>query len=322
MSKCLLIGFSYGEGNFNEDDVRINLPGIIIDLYLAYKKVKSINPLEICIITDISRNIQTELLTAAIFEGTVKSDILNFIDTIKKEGIYHPYSGRSDFIKKLTDFSSNTSHYFTYYTGHYDNGRVVLPTHNKDICYTDDSNNSYLDGTIFRNLIVNKSNPNCEHLFIMDCCNFDGFGLIYSSFPRSINHRKSYKSYTSVREEQNKYILDPNIQSRFYVTKEIICISSSSINLKSIATNKGSLFSKIFFKVISDISSSDGTVKRKSRNLLSLCRDINDKLSTYNKTQKVTVYVSCPFVKILPRWFIDGIIISIEATANFIILKK
>jgi hypothetical protein len=293
MLKCLIIGFSYAEDSYIEDDIRVNLPGIIVDLYLAYNKAKSINAAEICIITDITNNVQTELLADAIHECTVKSDILNFIDIIKNDRVYHNYIGKEDFINKINNFGYNADYYLIYYTGHYNNG-IILPTHNKDICYPDSSDKSYINGNQFRNIVISNGNQDCKYLFIMDCCNFDGFGLAYMMY----------------QEASRRYTLNTTSIKRFYTTKEITCISSSSYNFKSIATKKGSLFSKIFFR------SANG----KYRDLILLCYHINEELKRIQK-HKITVYVSNPFLTLLPRWFADGVKVIIDTNPNFITLE-
>ena len=120
MRKALLVGFRYS-GNQK-------LPGILIDLYLVYNFLKKNewDDSEICILTDIKHDHQTNVLRSAILDKTVKTDILSFIKDIKKREQYIHYQSDkyyNNFIKNLPQ----SVNLFYYYTGHCKNNNYVLP---------------------------------------------------------------------------------------------------------------------------------------------------------------------------------------------------
>src|SRR3972149_1864954 len=85
MKISILIGFCY-------DNIEKNkLPGIVIDLYLAYKMSLQMKSDQIIIITDLNKDQNTIILLNAITEGIVDAGILNFIENIKKKNIFNNF---------------------------------------------------------------------------------------------------------------------------------------------------------------------------------------------------------------------------------------
>ena len=157
MKRAILIGFEYKN--------KEKLPGIIIDLYLAYNflKINGFKDGEIKILTDINIDLKTDVLRTAILEEIVNSDILSFIKDSKDKDIYYEFTNLEYYNNFETIVKSKTDYMFIYYSGHSKDGNIILP----------DGSLYSLD--LFRDLFVKAK----QCLFILDCCESTGLNLPY-----------------------------------------------------------------------------------------------------------------------------------------------
>jgi len=203
--KAILIGFEYsGEKK---------LPGIIIDLYLAYKFLKNneFDDVDISIITDIRSDLKTDMLRTAILEETVHSDILSFIEDSKDKNIYTQYSSLGYYNNFESVIKTESEYTLVYYTGHSENGNIILPDYS---LYSLDN---------FRDLYKNTK----QCLVILDCCESNGLNL--------------------------PYLLTDNVyrlESELFIKSNMICISSSLSHQDSIASITGSFFTRYIFNLL------------------------------------------------------------------------
>src|SRR3989304_6778972 len=127
MKISILIGFCY-------DNIEKNkLPGIVIDLYLAYKMSLQMKSDQIIIITDLNKDQNTIILLNAITEGIVDAGILNFIENIKKKNIYHKFTDKFFLVELLETLVKCMDQIFIYYTGHLFKDNIILPNNNNII---------------------------------------------------------------------------------------------------------------------------------------------------------------------------------------------
>lgn len=144
MRHAVLIGFEYK--NYKK------LPGILVDLYQVYSFLKKIGWLDtqIQVFTDIETDEATHVLKTAILEKTVDSNILSFIEDIKKKNqhiLFTEYNHNNNFISTLCKFKHNL---FLYFSGHSKKEYFVLPN---------------------ENLVSIKNIIKCKQLLvILDCC--------------------------------------------------------------------------------------------------------------------------------------------------------
>ena len=201
----VLIGFEYN----NER----KLPGIIIDLYLAYQFIKSFhkNPL-ITILSDIKKDSKTKVVRDAILENIVDSNILSFVKDCKKLNIYNEFKSSGHYNNlDSTLLRLKGDNLFIYYTGHSKNGNIILP------------NNSLYSFNLFKKQISKFKSVLC----ILDCCESTGLNL-------------PFKLVNNVYRFENEG----------FDKSKIICISSSLSEQDSIIMKTGSLFTRYLFRLL------------------------------------------------------------------------
>lgn len=110
---------------------KLYLPGIIVDLYQAYLFILNMYPDYIIVITDIMNDQKTSILMKAIVDSIVDADILTFIENIKKKDQYYLYQNVQMLINKIMTISYKADKLFIYYTGHAQNGDIILPNNEK-----------------------------------------------------------------------------------------------------------------------------------------------------------------------------------------------
>ncbi len=131
MKVCIIIGFNYNNQiNDDKSKDRTFLPGIIVDLYQAYKLAKQMKSDKIIIITDIIKDSNTKYLMNAMIKATVDANILTFIEQIKKEGIYYCYINNINLIDLVLSVINDCDKLFFYYTGHMIDGNILFPHNN------------------------------------------------------------------------------------------------------------------------------------------------------------------------------------------------
>lgn len=276
---AILIGFTYDkEMDYDDQYDRNYLPGIIVDLYQAYKQCLSAGIDNILIITDIEDIKKTTQVQKAMVN--LGQDILNFIDTIKNNNNYHKYENYKTLIEVLRTNLKGVDHLFLYYSGHSHDGYILLPlcTNNfisivssiEDVDDRSDINKLSID--ILRNIICHYIKYGTI-LIVMDCCNGKSLDLPYV-----------------MENEMFKFNRSPN--TKFYKQRIINITSSLSIQ-RSVATRCGSLFSYIFFELLRNGTHS---LKDISINIRRLCE--ND----YNQT--MSIYSSYPDESVIPDFII------------------
>lgn len=207
MATALLIGLKYQQ-EFKE------LPGIIVDLYHAYSYNKKIGS-KICIITDIMTDENVKFLKEVVFTGVVNSDIISFITDIQGTSEHIAYTNAECFVNDIIDIVSNVRKLFVYYTGHGENGHLLLPQKGS------------ISVEEFRNILLINTSAKADIITIMDCCNGDHMGI-----PFYLNN--------------NNYRLIDR-KSRIFPKQRIIHIASTKEDESSVATHQGSIFTAEIF---------------------------------------------------------------------------
>ena len=258
MRKAFLIGFQYSQLNNHNK----KLPGIIIDLYKVYCFLisKGWKEDEIIIFSDIVKDDSTNILRNAILEKIVDSDILTFIEDCKERKQYilftshnHYNNFSSIFISK--ENTKDIKHYFVYYTGHCKDGNLILP------------NNTLLSLELFRDYLKIE-----KVICIMDCCE----GGIELPF---VLHNKVYRCKQNLKKED-------------FINTEMVCISSSLENEKSITSQSGSFFTRNLLEILDSSQSLSNILEkvRKSNQITQINREIK---------QTATISVSLPHISYL-----------------------
>jgi hypothetical protein len=229
---AILIGFSY-------DKSSEQLPGILIDLYLAYNYcINTLKCQNISVITDINKDQSTKLLLTATLQGIVDSNILNFIESLKSKNQYYNFENKT-FIKHLVNICYNKQRLFIYYTGHFKDNKFILPKV-IDGEYTLINSENYLTIDQFRSILL-KTAITAEIFIILDCCNCNGLNLPYR---------------LQLHDDLNSIYRLTSYKPLFFCKQKIICLSSSKENESSLASKTGSVFTSILFSNIGNIKRS------------------------------------------------------------------
>lgn len=194
--------------------------------------------IESVILTDIEKKIKKEVVNN-ILNNDIDLDIINFFEKVENYKIIKTPNELIDFLENIKKMDD----LIFYYSGHFNDKKIILP------------NRIMLSLDFLLEKLNNIYEKSC--LFIFDCCNFSGLGLCFDL------------------NDEGIFIFKP---MDFYYHKNIICISSSSIDEKSEASYKGSIF----------------TTK--------LLNCFNGGIQTYKKLKKETL------CKISSSYFLDKII--------------
>ncbi len=289
MRVAVLIGFSYNNTLHNSI-----LPGIIIDLYMAYKMALKSRPDKIIIITDITEDQKTQLLFNAIINDIVDESVLSFIEDIKDKRYYHKYINKLELINVLSNYLNIADQVFMYYTGHVKQGQIRLPIYkpsnkkkDEDIQVsfrplnieqpkssninipthidTSDKNISLYD---LRSIILSRVADGSNIFIIMDCCNGSGLSLPF------MLANKTYEL--------------SSCDKPIYPKAHIIHFTSTNLTEDATATINGSWFSQSLFKQL------DNNV----RFLPHILETIRQRYTS----QTAMIYSNYPNVKILWSW--------------------
>lgn len=292
MDACVIIGFSYSKTDNLSN--RPFIPGIIIDIYHAYKYVQSlIINTNILIITDIIYDININDLRESITNSTVDLEILHFVSDLKRSNYFRDYTSKTLIFDQIRRVVNNHKKIFFYYTGHAANGSILLPLSNEEVCFRyDQPIDSIITFSDIRELLAAQSTLNSKILTILDCCNANGLDLPYKLLNKV--YRLTLKS------------------GKVYPRQKFICFSATMIDESSVASKNGSIFSHIFFKNLKNY-----------RNIGDLLAFISDECSKqYDQT--VTVHASYPNLKMIWRWlcFKDDIKVKLNPVENYFIIKE
>lgn len=258
MKNILLIGFDYTKSpNWS------TLPGIIIDLYLMYKIFNILSPDNICVITDIIYDIKTNKVKQAIIDQIVDANILEFIESIKERQQHTEFSNYENFKNTISKYFINSGKLIIYYTGHSENGYIILPDETK------------LSFNEFRDIIISSSKFNSDILIITDCCEGTGMGFPYQLI---LNNNKPIYRLTF---DSDKIFLKQNI----------IYISSSMYDEKSATTRDGSFFTQELYNLLF----------HRIRNLSDILSKLISKCNSKHP-QTAGIHSSHPNIKLLWGW--------------------
>lgn len=263
MVTCLLFGFKY-KYEYNK------LPGIVIDLYKAFKICKGINyqtnrPIHISIYTDVQDDESVKSITRAVREGSVSPAIINFISERLKDGTLKQYQSLEYLRGCIQEQVHEEDKILIYYTGHGECGDILLPQGERyKIEYLRD------DLCIY-------SAKNVEIFAVLDCCHGTGMSLPYS-----------YKIKSFERD-----IVYPTMDNMNFNLRNFICISSSQGLEESIVKEEGSVFTKVFYTYIRN---------KKRVKLKDLLLHLDLALREYPQT--TTIHLSYPSNTEIWRWIL------------------
>lgn len=274
MSKvALLFGFMYKHNiNYNK------LPGTVIDLYNTYHFLKNNGYNSIMVVTDIVKDINRNKLKQYIFDGKVNSDIISFIEFLKKERDLYIFKSIEELLRDIPKFIHNAKFLYLYYSGHAKKNTLCFPNQAL-FCtlYGDDVPiNNILFTKDLMKLIIDSVSINCQILFIFDCCNGSNFNL-----PFYLNDNNNFKL------NNNDYSLNLNM--------DIICIMSTINGETTNSHQSGSSFTNV---LIENLKNKD------IKTWIELKNKIIDgiKLSPNFNDQTISIYSSLIINKHIWNW--------------------
>ena len=286
MKTAVIIAFSYNYGNsygYYDDkhenvDERVQLPGIIIDLFLMYEFVKANKYKRIVVFTDIFSDVNLHEVINPVTQGYVNSEIFTLIKDLqeRKEVIF--YHNLQDFNYNLKSILSNSSHLFLYYTGHAKKDYLVMPLVSNYCTVHDDMSENETLGRLNTNDFINfmlKNTPSdCQMLLLFDCCNGSNFRLPFYLDKEGVYH--------------NTITKEP-----IYTGRNIICFVSSSYDESSHCTYEGSPFTRLVIKELKN-----KITKRWGDILFNVQKDLNKIVGK----QTVCLYSSLPTLNYIWSW--------------------
>jgi hypothetical protein len=337
-SVAILIGFNY-ENNNNSIDTKINpnddikkLPGIIIDLYQAYINVSKMKPDKILVITDITNDESFSNLFKSMIDGVVSAGVITFINEIKDQNQHYMFTGYDNLISMINDSIKSSTKVFFYYTGHLNNNNIILPIYIPNVTFINNEptfifndelninkvntkvNNKLKDKlkdkesdklferrnlnlTVLRKLFATATDPNAEIILVMDCCHHNGMGLPFSL--------------------KNGIFRMTGDDNKVYMKQKILCFTSTIVNEKSVISNKGSIFTKAFFRQISM------GVKSIRKILENVTEEVFDTIPSKTNKQTPTVYSTYPDIrKVWPWLYGSNFNVNLDIINNVIIINK
>jgi len=143
MLLAIIMGFCYKKSTeFNDitgtigindstNTNRMALPGIIIDLYQVYNIFLKVKPDKLLVVTDIEDDVDIDIVLEAIRDSKINAHILSFIKKLKNQNNYFQFTSKD---KLISLFKETLPHYdkiFIYYTGHVENGSILLPIYSE-----------------------------------------------------------------------------------------------------------------------------------------------------------------------------------------------
>ena len=316
MKVAVLIGFSYGEDNetLYIGSERNPLPGIVVDLYQAYVASVNMDAQKIIVVTDIIKDQPTSVLRNAIVDSAVDSDILNFIENIKDNDVYHHFIGRDDLMKSVNIIISGADEVFIYYTGHVSRGFLLFPfsffgkesESNVSPIQSNNGRNTYgchvtmIDGRsqympcheIVNHLEVPiKTDDENSKLSLIDLrmlilTSVDKYAEVFLVMDCCNGNGLGLPFHL----QDNVYRLT-NSEPRIYTTQKVICLSSTMFDENSITSRDGSIFTRSLFK----------QMKERQQSIQKMLEVVGKECLT-KYAQTATVHASYPDLKILWNW--------------------
>ena len=290
MVRSILIGFQYSHDRF--------LPGIIIDLYQMHRYLLQCghHPGSILVVTDITQDVRSATVRNAIVDGVVDANILSFIEdlrrmaslvTVDTESTVN--TPRSVLGLCLTEALSQDERVFIYYTGH----GITLPTRYpgqplRGGCLMPDYTVWLMED--FLTLLVERCRNHQSLVCWFDCCGMGDILLPY----RLVNGRFRLDQTTERTAKRS--------------TADILIMTSTSNDEKSVASSFGSAFTRTLIRLLSS-----GTkpihpdyTSGSTRSLPTLIEQTNGAVTALKvgHQQTINVVASLPIRPELPSWLI------------------
>jgi len=249
------------------------LPGAYIDIYNAFKWGNSFNS-DTYIISDVDYNINKNNITQAINNNYIDIDI-HMLSTYPKIILDNGIDLSAN-IKTILSYGIIDNKLIIYYSGHGINNSMIMP------------NSSLLSFNTFKNIIFQNISHDVEVFIILDCCNPNGLSLPYKL------HDNCFRLITNNHIE--------------FIPNNILLITSSNENEKSLATIYGSVFSKSLFNLLTlmNINYPITTTinKNSNRNLQRLISTIKNSIRKLDTGyhQSVSIYTSFIIDPLLWMW--------------------
>jgi len=265
MYEAILIGFSYQD--------ELYLPGIAVDLYLAYKFCKTAGA-NVTVITDIKEDEKTEYLTKAIFSDIVDANVVSFISRIKERHEYCYLADREALQEHLNEFLQKRSQrLFIYFTGH----GVIQKPHDHALLLPSREVFSFLQ---LRQQLLHSLPKIAEIIWVNDCCHLSGIDLPY---------RLAEDGFYETTEGTCRPL------------QKLLYLSSTSIEEKGFISREGSAFSGVLFKRLYWALDNRRAIYRDLRLLMT---EIKDHLAeaTETRNQRPAFFCSYPHIFSLPTW--------------------
>lgn len=260
---AILIGFNYSD----------SVPGIIVDLYQAYKLCQPWAT-QIRVITDMTVDGPTAYVSRAIIDGLVGPDISTFIAMLRETNSLYTVTHQDKPLRMQQCLEGiGGDKCLVYYTGHGLQDSFILP------------NGTRLPIQLFQESLFGRFPISAEILWIMDCCYPSGLSLPY----------KLQHGHWRYREE--------GVPER----RRVICLSSSDgQHEKSVATRQGSVFSRALFELL---KSGIRNVAKIQAELNSKVRASYDEYKVeYGRLprQTVSLYASYPDLREIWPWVVNS----------------
>lgn len=254
---AILIGFSYaGCGEYR-------LPGMIVDLYLAYKHVTKTGFNKVLVVTDTVPKTLDPFVLNMTLQGEVDPDIESFFASLAERNELVRFTNISDLDDKCS-IATRSTHLFLYYSGHAENGAALVPKYRHAASYERTQEPNF-DSVDLVNLIAHSvllSDSSCKVVCIMDCCNSNGLKLPYQLLTAvdiddknvPMANKRSLdiigSQYQSISSINGRYRLLP--MNNWFEGRDMVCISASSGEGKSFSSHVGSKFTLHLFRILSD----------------------------------------------------------------------
>ena len=125
MKVAIIIGFSYLL--IKKDDYNYLLPGIVLDLYMAYQYAISIACDKILVVSDHTDLVIDRQLLNLLYEGEVDVGVTNFFKLLYTNRQLLEYTTMDNLNVHLRDTGKGATRLFFYYSGHAHNGMILVP---------------------------------------------------------------------------------------------------------------------------------------------------------------------------------------------------
>lgn len=248
------------------------LPSSLGDIYNVYKWANHLK-YDIQIFTDIINP-----------ENNNYDSLKSFYHSLNNKNITYIHT-KSSFIYELTNIflKTQSDKLFIYYTGHgiqHENiSHLLLP----DL--------SLISHSDFKNIIVKYTNINTNIVVVMDCCNASNFSLPIKYDPTLFKMTLCSTNFLSTKHK-------------------LLMMTSTIMGQESISTDKGSAFTRYFFRFLITLSFSNSDYHFKtiyntiSRILSKTHLKHNTNISS---EQNFYIYSSYFILPVIPLWLFESV---------------